>query len=55
MCVNVREKVRVVLDDFFVSKTYEEDDFDDSLLGVVLDEDDRDILAKAIAEVLEKK
>lgn len=54
MCVaNRKEIVKNVLDSFFESNI-PLGSYDDSFVGLMLDEDDKEILTNAITEALEK-
>ena len=54
MCENVKEVVKSVLDSFFETNM-PMGSYDDSFVGMMMDEDDKKVLTQAITEALEKK
>lgn len=48
------EIIKNVIDDFLGENLYQDEAYDDSFMGLVLDDDEREILAKAINEALEQ-
>ena len=52
---DVKKIVKSVLNSFFSLEVNEEESYEDSFLGVVLDEDEVEIVSKAITEALERE
>lgn len=52
---DVKSIVKGVLNSFFSSEVNEEGSYEDSFLGVTLDEDEVEIVSNAITEALERK